>query len=176
MPNALKFLATTGKFDSQDIAKRVNVDASYPQEPALIQTLGAWAEISTDDDQRIRDSFDLFCLRFLLEKNAGFEFALLLRNDRSDIELDVLRRRMGRRLFLVFGSPMNGADNASAACNVLFRINGERCERFLAYARELYLTGAVYGLAPYSFEEALAMAVEAVEIQDEMRSRMRSPK
>jgi hypothetical protein len=45
MPDAEKFVVTTGKFDTQKDARAFNIEADYPAQTAYMQTLARWAEV-----------------------------------------------------------------------------------------------------------------------------------
>jgi hypothetical protein len=79
LPNATKFVITRGKYDAGGAARTFNIDSGYPAEIAMLQSLASAAGCAVRDDPRFRDGYDLFCIRRLLERNAGFDRLLLLR-------------------------------------------------------------------------------------------------
>ena len=60
LPNATKFVITTGKFDAEKAASTFNIEGSYPAEPAHLQTLARYAAAGPGE-QCFRDGYDLFC-------------------------------------------------------------------------------------------------------------------
>lgn len=161
-PNATKCVVTIGKLDSRTVAKTVNVEAGYPADPAHLQTLAAWAECPHREDARFRDGYDLFCLRRVLEREHGFDYALLVRDASGLMERwpDLLSR-IEDRPFLTLSSN----ENVGA---LLLNLRDERAPEFLDCAWELYLSGTVYALPTYSFDEALSAAHQAVRWAQDM--------
>lgn len=171
LPNATKYVVTTGKFDAQKLAKTFNINAEYPAEPAYLHTLAAWAEFPDRCEPRFRDGCDLFCLRSILAKNGDFDYAILLREAVGFQERwPNLRAGAEGKMFLSFHEGLSAASDPAAA-NVLFNLRDKRASRFLDLASELYRTGAVYAMTPYSLERALMAAVDGLRLEDEIDRR-----
>lgn len=155
---ATKFLVTTGKFDTQKQARAFNIEAGYPAETALLQTLGRWADVREGQDVRFRDGFDLFCLQRILIENGGFNIAILLRS-RSDFEAhwDELLESLEGRLFLT--------DTTEDEPNLLINVADPRATDFLDRAVQLYLSGRAYSLEHYDLDQALNIAAKVVELE-----------
>ena len=165
IPNVSKFVVVTGKFDTQE-ARKFNVEADYPAEPAQLQSIAAWAELSRGPDSRLRDGYDLFCLRSILKKHGPFSHAVLLRGACGfERGWDDLARKLGDKLFLVFGEiePEQAGDDPR--CNVLFRMNHDQSAALIERAWELYASGAAYAFEDYRFEIALGAAAESLQLQ-----------
>lgn len=159
LADAAKFVVTTGKFETRDIAAKFNVEADYPPEPAQLRTYSAWAELEGVADPRLRDGYDLFCLRRILAKHRAFSHALLLRHGGGfENGWTGLAERLGNRLFVRFGEGIDARAAGHPLCNVLFRLNDVRSADFLDRAWDLYASCAVYAIEEYDFEAALDAA------------------
>lgn len=166
LPNAVKYVLTTGKFDARGAARTFNIEAGYPGEPAILRTLAAWAELPSD--ARARDGYDLFCLKRLLEQAGSFDLALLLRGSAIGIEAEPdLAAKMNGRHFLIFP---DAADAEPAS--VLFNLSNADSRRFLDLGCELFATGAVYGLSPYSLNSALEAADDALRLEQQVAAQL----
>ena len=170
LPGAAKYLVTTGKFDAEGAAKAVNVDADYPRETAHLQSLLRWAGIGDLSDPRFRDGYDLYCLRRVLARFKGSDYAVLLRNGAAAFEerWPKLEESVRGRVYLIFGRS-SGTRSVNPGKNLLIDLNDERAAAVLDAAWELYATGAVYGMEDYSFDFALSSALEAVELEETWR-------
>lgn len=164
LPGGAKFLVTTGKFDTEGVAKGVNVEADYPSEPPFLQTLLTWSDAGGLPDPRFRDGYDLYCLRRVLARFQPFEFAVLLRQDAGNLEerWPELRKSVDGHLFLTFGN--------QSSPSLLVDLKDARATAFLESAWQLYITGAIYGLDDYAFDRALGLALTAVEPQTSSRN------
>lgn len=171
LPNAVKFLVTTGKFDAEGAAKTVNVEADYPADPAYLQTLLRWAEIRELADPRFRDGFDLYCLRRILARFKKFDYAVLLRGGASNLKArwPKLQGSIEGRVFLTFHGAASAGGAASPGPSLLIDFQDKRSAAFLDAAWELYLSGAVYGMADYSLDGALGTALDTVELERALR-------
>lgn len=160
LPNAVRYLVTAGKFDAGLSSKTFNVEVGYPREPADLQTLAAWAEVPYLEDARFRDGYDLFALRGILVKACPCDFAVLLRDTARFQEMwPALLLEIVDRPFLARGS------------NILFNLRDERTAGVLDFAWELYITGSVYGISPYSFEVTLMTAADSLRLERELDNR-----
>ena len=160
LPNASKHVVTAGKFDSRAIAATLNVEAGYPAEPAVLQTLAAWAEVHDPTDPRFRDGYDLYCLRRLLTNGAEGDLALILREGTElGSNWPELQERIAGRLFLTFPS------DQSFLPSMLFNLTDPQATAFLDLAWELYFGGSVYAMDPYCLERALTAASDALRLQ-----------
>jgi hypothetical protein len=171
-PNAKKYVVTTGKFDAGKLAKSININAQYPPEPVYLQTLAGWVGFPDRSGPRFRDGYDLFCLRKILTKDGGFDYAILLREAIGfQDHWQNLRASVEDRIFLTFHDGLSDASDLSASCNVLFDLRDRRALRTLDLAWELYLTGAVYALTSYNLNHALTLAVDALRLEDDFDRR-----
>ena len=165
IPNATKVVVVTGKFETQE-ARKFNIDADYPAEPAQLQTIAAWAELSHGPDSRLRDGYDLFCLRSILKKHGPFSYAVLLRHARGfEGGWTDLAQRLGDKLFMIFGEVETEQAGGTPQGNVLFRLDDDQSTAFIEQALELYSSGAVYAFENYSFDIALGAAAESLRFQ-----------
>jgi hypothetical protein len=164
LPKATKYVVTVGKFDARKLVNTFNIESGYPAEPTCLQTLASWAGVPHLEDSRFRDGYDLFCLRSILAKSGSYDYAILLR-DAGSTEQDwaELAQKMEDRLFLALSIPAAAA--AGARASMMFNLADERSAGFLDLAWELYVTGTVYGLSPYSFDQALDIATDAQRIE-----------
>lgn len=160
-----KFVVTTDKFDSLHDVRSFSVEAEHPPEPAYLKTLGSWAGNADLTDQRFRDGYDLFCLRAILSGNAGLDFAILLREaDQLDDRLPLLLSKVEGCLFLAFDSEFDCTSAARSRRNLLVDLSNPGVGDFLHFAWQLYVTGAVYAIDPYSLEDAMKAAAEGARI------------
>jgi hypothetical protein len=165
VPNASKFVVVTGKFETQE-ARKFNIEADYPAEPAQLQTIAAWAGLSHGPDSRLRDGYDLFCLRSIVKKQGPFSHAVLLRHVRGfEGGWADLAHTLGDKLFMVFGAIESQQTGNTPQCNVLFRLDDGHSIAFIEQAFELYSSGTVYAFEDYSFDIALGAAAESLRFQ-----------
>lgn len=166
LPNATKYLVTTGKFDSEGAAKTVNVDADYPADPAHLKTLAAWADAGSLGDPRFRDGYDLYCLRRIIARFKGFDYAVLLRSGAAAFQdrWPKLEEGVRGRFFQTFGRP-----SGATGKNLVIDLRDERSADFLDAAWEFYSAGAVYGMQGYSLDLALSTAVDSVGLERKLR-------
>jgi hypothetical protein len=171
LPNATKYLVTTGKFDAGGDAKTVNVETDYPADPPQLRSLLRWAEINDLEDGRFRDGYDLYCLRRILSRFKKFDYALVLRNGATSLPgwWPELQASIAGRTFLTFDGQGPGAGTLSPHPSLIIDLQDARTPAFLDAAWELYRTGAVYGLEPYSIAAALDTALAAVELEQALR-------
>jgi hypothetical protein len=172
LSNAAKFVVTTAKFDAQDIAKSVNVQADNPREPAYLQTILNWSEIGDLADPRFRDGYDLYCLQRILARQKRFDYAVMLRGSAPatfEARWPELQRAVEGRLFLTLDEEPAIDSTAARLPTFLIDLRDERVGAFLDAAWQLYLTGAVYGLTAYSLERALSIALDSIELEASLR-------
>jgi hypothetical protein len=172
LSNAAKFVVTTAKFDAQDIAKSVNVQADYPREPAYLQTILNWSEIGDLADPRFRDGYDLYCLQRILARQKRFDYAVMLRGSAPatfEARWPELQRAVEGRLFLTLDEEPAIDSTAVRLPTFLIDLRDERVGAFLDAAWQLYLTGAVYGLTAYSLDRALSIALDSIELEASLR-------
>jgi hypothetical protein len=170
LPNATKFVVTTGKFDGQKPARTFNVEANYPSQPARLLTLARWACCGAAPEPRFRDGYDLFCLDRILDESGGFDLAMLVR-DATGLEQrwPELRSSIGDELFLTFRAASHGAAAAADAVNVLFNLTHPGSRRFFDHISGLYRDGAFYGIEDYSLGKALDLAFQSMRIEALLR-------
>lgn len=152
LPKLTKCVLTDAKFDTQKAAKTFNIDADYSPVPPQLQTLGAWAGLPPTADQ-VADAIELYALRSIIERDGPFGYAILQRGP-GDIakQWPTLREKIADRPFLCFGKG-----------NVLLNL-GKPNAHFLDLMWDLYVSGAAYAIDPYSFEAALGVAAEAMQL------------
>ena len=172
LPGATKYVVTTGKFDAHKLAKTFNVEADYPTEPARLQTMAGWAEFPDLTRSRCRDGYDLFCLRGILAKEGPFDYAIVLR-DARDLEKrwPGLCAQIDGKPYLCFEAGSPAVSEASQGCNVMFNLKEDTAAAVLELAWELYASGNVYAMSPYSLDGALATALEGAGIVLELGGR-----
>jgi hypothetical protein len=163
LPNATKFIVANGKFDAEGAAKTLNIESGYPSGPAHLQTLSAWAEVDVGTDPRFCDGYHIYALRTLVAKESGFDYAILLRQESGlQDRWTELRTELDNGLFLTFGDQ----PWASAQPNVIFNVGHADGIRFLKCLSDLFETGIVYGLSPYSLHAALSAAAGGLLLED----------
>lgn len=169
LPGATKFVVTTGKFDAQKLARTFNVEADYPAEPACLQTMAGWAEVADRTGPCFRDGYDLFCLRRILAKDNAFEYAVILR-DAANLEVrwPELQAQVSGRPYVCFGNGSAASSENLSGYNVMFNMQEDSASGCLELAWELYGSGAVYGMSPYSLETALATALDSLSLALEL--------
>ena len=155
LPNATKFVVTRGKFDAGAAAKTFNIDSGYPPEIAMLQTLATSAGCDHRSDPRFRDGYDLFCIRRLLDRHAGFDQLLLMR-DPADLaqHWPEMLARASANMFAV---------SAAGGGNLLLNLADARSGALLDMAWSLYRSGAAYAIQPYGLGTAMGIAREAVD-------------
>lgn len=158
LPNATRLVAVSGKVDAGEDIKTFNFEAGYPSDPAHLQTLAAWAEAPIKSDVRLRDGFELYCLRQILKREEGFDSAILLR---APFSMEV-----GKGSDLV--APLFHACDESPDPSIMFNLRDRRAAAFFDLAWDLYATGAVYAMAPYGFAEALGEATKALGLLEKL--------
>ena len=164
LPNATRLLITIGKFDTRRKALTVNVESGYPEEPALLQTFAAWADVPYGSDPRFRDGYDLFCLRRALERSDDFDFAVLVRSDDLHLAWPQLRTDVRDQLFSTSAGLQDGVERDL----IVFNVRDPRRTRFLDVLWDFYISGSAYSLSPYITEEALRLAAEAVQLEEQI--------
>lgn len=169
LPNVTKYVVVSGKFNVNKSVKAFNVDTGYPAEPVQLQTLAAWAEVPHRDDPRFRDGYDLFCLRGILAKNGPPDIAVLLRDSLGFDELwpDLLANAQDK-MFLTFSGSKPSAVVDATRQNILFNLQDENVHDLLDLGWDLYATGAVYGISPYSLDAAFMTAANAQRFEREL--------
>lgn len=173
LPTATKFVITTGKFDAHKAARTFNVEADYPAEPAHLQTLARSAETSSWPEPRFRDGYDLFCLRRLLAKHEGFDFAVLLREGTGfDERWSELRSRINGKLFVTFDVKSPSAPEGGTSTNLLIDLTDKRASVLLDRAGRLYASGTVYAIAAYSLDDTLHLALDALRLEQLITPRL----
>lgn len=167
LPNATKYLVTTGKFDAEGDAKTVNVETDYPADPPHLQSLLRWAELNDPEDGRFRDGYDLYCLRRILTRFKKFDYAVVLRDGAAGLPgwWPELQDTLADRIFLTFDEQGPGGGTVSSRPSLIIGLRDIRTPAFLDAAWELYRTGAVYGIEPYSIVRAFDAALAAVELE-----------
>jgi hypothetical protein len=177
LPDAAKFVVATAKFDAQGVAKSVNVQSDYPGEPPYLETLLRWSGTGDLADPRFRDGYDLYCLRRILARQRGFDFAVMLRGGAATFEArwPELQRSVEGRLFLTFDEEGGIDSTAAPVSSFLIDLRDERAGAFLDAGWQLYVTGAVYGLTAYSLGGALSIALDAVQLERSLREPKTGP-
>lgn len=166
LPNATKYVVTVGKFDAGKIAASFNIESGYPAEPSYLKSLAAWTETSDRSDPRLRDGYDLYCLRELVAKEGGnFDYVILLRETAGFEEnWTDPQARVNGKTFLAFSSALSGGKGP----NFLFSLRDQRAIKILDLALEIYFTGAAYAMKCYTLDGALTVAVETLGLLEEM--------
>ena len=173
LPNATKFVVTTGKFDAQKEARAFNVEADYPAEPALLETLAMEAG-GSDLRDRFRDGYDLFCLRRILAVHDGFDLALLLREaDRFDDRWPELRCSRNEP-FLTFTQQRPDEDELNLATNLLVDLRDKRATAFLDRVGMIYASGAAYAMTRYSLDAALSLSWSSLRLEELIAQRQQA--
>jgi hypothetical protein len=166
LPNATKFVITTGKFDAEKAASTFNIEGSYPAEPAHLQTLARYAAAGPGE-QCFRDGYDLFCFRRLVMERKGFALAVLLRNAGGfDDRWPELRSALNDKLFLTFVPKSVEQVGELGATNLIIDLTDERAGPFLERVGEVYASGASYAITSYSLDAALRLGLEAMELEE----------
>lgn len=158
IPDAEKFVVTTGKFDTQKDARAFNIEADYPAETAHLQTLASWAEVSEWPDRRFSDGYDLYCLQRILAANDRFDFAVLVRDGSNFAERwPQLLEGLADSYFLVFGEEGGPA-------GFILNLQKQGASAFRDYALQIFSTARSYAIEPYDLNRVLNLAQEALEV------------
>jgi hypothetical protein len=154
LPKLTKCVLTDSKFDTEKAAKAFNIEANYAPEPAQLQTLAGWSGLKDEAAEQLADGLQLFALRAVIERDGPFGTVIVQRTP-ADLNQSwlALAEELGDELFL-----------ETADGNLLLNLNHPGGHGFLDALWAPYLTGAVYGIADYSFGAALAAAAGAVEL------------
>ncbi len=174
LPNVTKFVVAFGKLDTQKSSKTFNAEAEagFPAELAELHTLEVWADGPEPSGPRMRGGFDLFCLRRILEKHGTFDYALLLYEPGSvQDRWNALLADIEGQLFIAFGQLSSRSTGAREFPNVLFNLTHHQANACLDLAWVLHVTGAVYAMPEYRFDGALGLAVETLNLQQELSNR-----
>jgi hypothetical protein len=165
LPNAKKFVLSEGKSEFPEGTKAFKVDRDYPAALPFLQTLARWAECFDASEPRLRDGYDLYGLTEIIEQNAKAGYALLLR-DATGIadQWQSLLTQVRGQIFVSFGEEGGVDPDVTARRNVLIDLKDARAPEFLKHALQLYLTGAVYSLVPYSIETALSIVRDGLRM------------
>lgn len=156
LPNATKYLVSTEKFDGGGIARTLNAESAYPAELPHLRTLSAWAD--TSSDTRVRDGFDIFCLRIALAKADTPEIVVLLRDALPDSGWDLENDALFEVLM---------GNSGSRASSVAFNLLNPSAPRFFDFLWDIYASGVAYAMSPYDMEMALSSSAEAANIISE---------
>lgn len=160
VPNSAKYLAVAGKFEAPDQVKTFNVERGYHSAPEDLRTSAMWAGAESSGGPRFRDGYDLYCLRRILEMAEAYEVAAILRDDALSVQaFGGLTAELRARPFLTIARPVGASDGLGWSA-VLFDLNSAD-RGFLELAWELYFSGAVYAMSPYSLNNALTVAWDA---------------
>jgi len=160
MPDAEKFVVTTGKFDTQKDARAFNIEADYPAQTAYLQTLARWAEVPEWPDRRFRDGYDLYCLQRILAANDRFDIAVLVHDGANLAERwPQLLKKLADSYFLVFGEEGGPA-------GFVLNLQKQGASAFLDYALQIFSTGRSYAIEPYDLDHALDLAQDAMQLED----------
>lgn len=157
-PGVLKYVVTTGKFNTRKLAKASNIEVGYPAETPWIATLAAWAGGPANaPTPQESDALNLFALLKILAGDHVFDYALIVQ-DISALPTfwEDVHSSLDGRCVATFGP--------STRCNIVFDINHRLTEDMLSNAWDFYTSGAVFALKSYSVAEALAMAEQATII------------
>jgi hypothetical protein len=172
LPNAIKFVVTTGKFDAGGIARTFNVEANYPAEPTILHTLACWLETPDLYDQRFRDGYDLFCLRRLLSEHTKFDLAVMLR-DPSGLEnrWTEFLAQLEVHPFIAFDGQMT---TAGARTNLVVDLRNRQARALLDVLGELYEAGLAYAITDYSLERAMHLALRSLQMREALSGALRN--
>jgi len=163
IPNTTKYIAATGKVSSGNGVKSFKIEANYPPELPSLQTLAAWAGFRGRSGHRFRDGADLFCLREILKKESGFDFAVLLRESVPDGDCGDLSGILEGMPFASFHLDADG-NLKKGGKNVLFDLRRPDGFSLLDLAFDLHATGAVYAMKPYSLDVCLGAVADALPL------------
>jgi hypothetical protein len=163
LKRALKFIAVNNKFSAPRGISTVNVETNYPVELARLVTHANWGKSANARlvPPQFRDARALFCLQRLLETHGDID-AVLLIHSKPCKDDDLTRFLQGRSSGPFQWLERETQDMATTSASpILFDRTHAQATEALKLAMDFALTGAIYGIAPYSFEALLDQSTRA---------------
>ncbi len=162
--NAVRFLAVNTKFKAPPGLRTINVGTNYPSELALLATHANWTKAYHQGSQQYRDAQALFCLHRFVQAHPDVERIVLIAKDPGgDIDIAPLLETASARPFQWLESNREKSAITSIGPIVFNRSNPDS-DTALKLALNIALTGAIYGLDPYSLEALLDQSTSAAAI------------
>jgi hypothetical protein len=162
--NAAKFVAVNTKFKAPYGISTFNAETNYPIELARLATHANWAKTSGLVPQQYRDAQALVCLHRLAQARPDIEKVVLIVEDPADsIDLTpLLQSTMSKPFFWLERCQEESV--ATSPGPILFDRTNPNFDAALKLALDIALTGAIYGLDPYSFEAILDQSADAATL------------
>jgi hypothetical protein len=162
--NAAQFVAVNAKFKAPFGIRTINVGSNYPTELAQLATHANWARSDPSSPPQYRDAKTLFCLHRFTQAHPDVERIVLITEDLGeDYDLTSLLQNLSSGPFHWHGRDQQKAAKTNIGPIVFNRTNPE-ADTALNLALDIALTGAIYGLDPYSCEALLNQSISAAAI------------
>ena len=160
-----KFIAVNTKFKAPHGIRTFNLEASYPAELATLTTHANRSRIRSTLPIQYYHARALYCLVRFAEAHPDINrIALITDEFPPDFGLATLMKSSAS---CAFGSIVSPAQDSSTLVNVpvLFDRRDPAGDLALRIALDLALTGAIYAIAPYSFQNLLHQAAIAAALR-----------
>lgn len=159
------FLAVGTKFTPPSGVRTFNIEAHYPAELAQLATHFAWSSIGETGRLMHRDARALFCLRNFAQAHSDTRHIVLILDGlrKSDMLIDSLEARPAAAPLCCIGQTDQG-QSAEGAPALIFDRNHPDAEAALTVALDIALTGAIYGIQPYSLDALLEQMTQGLSI------------
>ena len=150
-PGVIRHVVTTGKFDTRRLATACNIEVGYPAETAWLATLASWGAPTDAVRMQHDNALNLFALRKIWAGGVTFDFGVIVQDGTPLPErwADV-HKCLGGKCVASFGR--------SERPTIVFDMKHKLTEHMLEIACDLFTSGAVFALEPYSVVEAFAVA------------------
>jgi hypothetical protein len=159
--NAAKFVAVNTKFKAPHGISTFNAETNYPIELARLATHANWAKTSGLVPQQYRDAQALVCLHRLVQARPDIErIVLIVEHPADSTDPSSLLQSAFSKPFYWFERD----EEKSVTTNpgpILFDRTNPNFDAALKLALDIALTGAIYGLDPYSFDALLDQSTSA---------------
>lgn len=162
--NVAQFVAVNAKFKAPSGIRTLNVGANYPTELAQLATHANWVRIDEPDLPQHRDAQALYCLHRFIEVHPDVEqIVLMTDNPGEDDDLTLLLQGRPSGPFHWYRHSQQKPGEANIGPIVFDRTHAN-ASAALKMALDIALTGAIYGLDPYSCETLLNQSTDAAAI------------
>ena len=162
--NAALFIAATGKFKAATKVQTINVGVNYPAEFATVLTLARWAAPDSALPAQFHHSQALLCLRQFIRTYPSIRKIVLLYSDAPGHEgYEQLIASEQSKAF-TWSLPSDGRSNADGSGLIVMNRCRPGADDALDLALDIALSGAIYGLEPYSFTGFLDHVMDSLSL------------
>ncbi|MBO9669755.1 MAG: hypothetical protein J7485_04480 [Sphingobium sp.] len=162
--NAAQFVAVNAKFKAPSGMRTLNIGANYPTELAQLATHANWARTDQADLPQHRDALALYCLHRFIEAHPNVERIVLITESLGeDDDLASLLQGSPSAPFCWQRRDRQEPGDATIGPMVFDRTHAD-ASAVLKMALDIALTGAIYGLDPYSCEAFLNQSTNAATL------------